>query len=44
VGEPITVTVSYSYTIMTPFLHLALEDGVLPLRSNAAQTVLNVDN
>jgi hypothetical protein len=44
VGEPVTVTVSYSYTVMTPFLHLALEDGILPLRSNATQTVLSVDN
>jgi Flp pilus assembly protein TadG len=44
VGEAVTVTVSYSYTVMTPFLHLALEDGILPLRSNAAQTILSVDN
>jgi Flp pilus assembly protein TadG len=44
VGEAVTVTISYSYTVMTPFLHLALEDGILPLRSNAAQTILSVDN
>jgi hypothetical protein len=44
VGEAVTVTISYSYTVMTPFLHLALEDGVLPLRSNAAQKILSVDN
>jgi hypothetical protein len=44
VGQPVTVTISYSYTIMTPFLHLALEDGILPLRANAAQTILSVDN
>jgi Flp pilus assembly protein TadG len=44
VGEPVTVTVTYSYTVMTPFLHLVLEDGILPLRSNAAQTILSVDN
>jgi hypothetical protein len=44
VGEAVTVTVSYSYTVMTPFLHLALEDGILPLRSEAAQKILSVDN
>ena len=44
VGQPVTVTVSYSYTVMTPFLHIALEDGILPLRSSAAQTILSVDN
>jgi len=44
VGQPVTVTISYSYTVMTPFLHLALENGVLPLRSNATQTILSVDH
>jgi hypothetical protein len=44
VGEAVTVTISYSYTVMTPFLHLALEDGILPLRSEAAQKILSVDN
>lgn len=43
VGNQITVSVTYSYPIMTPFLNLILEDGVLPLRARAVQRILKTD-
>jgi Flp pilus assembly protein TadG len=42
-GEHVTVTVTYSYTVMTPFLHILVDGGLLPLRAEAAQVIVNVD-
>lgn len=39
-GDPITVTVNYSFTLATPFLNLIVPDGVLPIRASACETVL----
>jgi len=42
-GEHVTVSVTYSYTVMTPFLHILVEGGMLPLRAEAAQAIVNLD-
>jgi Flp pilus assembly protein TadG len=42
-GEHVTVTVTYSYTVMTAFLHILVDGGLLPLRAEAAQVIVNVD-
>jgi hypothetical protein len=42
-GEHITVSVTYSYTVMTPFLHILVDGGLLPLTAEAAQVIVKVD-
>lgn len=42
-GEPVTVTVTYSYTLMTPFLNIIVGDSILPLQASAAQVILNTE-
>jgi hypothetical protein len=42
-GEHITVTVTYSYTVMTPFLHILVQGGMMPLTAEATQVIVNVD-
>lgn len=42
-GEHITVTVTYSYTVMTPLLHIMVPDGVMPITAQASQVIVNVD-
>jgi len=39
-GAPITVTVSYSFTVATPFINAIVPSGVLPLRAVAQEAIL----
>ncbi len=39
-GDPITVTVTYNYTLLTPFVQALVNGGVLPLRVVARQNIL----
>ena len=39
-GAPITVTVSYSFTVATPFINAIVPDGVLMLRAVANEAIL----
>lgn len=43
-GQPITVTVTYSYTIRTPFINRIVNGGMLPLQARATQVILNADD
>jgi Flp pilus assembly protein TadG len=43
VGEPITVTVTYSYSLMTPFINVIVGDGILPLQASAVQMIVHLD-
>ena len=43
IGEPITVSVTYSHTLMTPFITIVTDDGILPLRARATQLILRLD-
>ena len=42
-GQPVTVTVSYSYTLLTPFIGNIVGSDSLPLNATAAQMILSVD-
>ncbi len=39
-GEPVTVTVSYTFTLATPFISAMVPDGVLMLRAVATEAIL----
>lgn len=39
-GDPITVTVSYDFPVMMPFVSMIVPDGVIPLCTDANGTVL----
>jgi Flp pilus assembly protein TadG len=39
-GDPITVTVTYSFTLATPLLNAMVPGGVLPLRAVATEAIL----
>lgn len=39
-GDPITVTVSYTFTLATPFISAMVPDGVLMLRAVATEAIL----
>jgi Flp pilus assembly protein TadG len=39
-GDTLTVTVSFSFTLATPFMNVIVPDGVLPLRAIACETVI----
>jgi Flp pilus assembly protein TadG len=39
-GAPITVTVSYSFTVATPLINVIVPDGVLRLRAVANEAIL----
>jgi hypothetical protein len=43
VGQPITVSVTYSHTLLTPFIDIVSDDGMLPLRASATQLILMLD-
>jgi hypothetical protein len=43
VGEPITVSVIYSHTLMTPFITILSDDGILPLRAQATHLIIRLD-
>lgn len=43
VGQPITVTVTYSYTVVTPFFNALMEGNSWPLQARATQMILNTD-
>jgi hypothetical protein len=43
VGEPITVSVIYSHTLMTPFITILSDDGILPLRAQAIHLIIRLD-
>jgi Flp pilus assembly protein TadG len=43
IGEPITVSVTYSHTLMTPFITIVTDNGILPLRARATQLILRLD-
>jgi Flp pilus assembly protein TadG len=43
-GQPITVTVTYSYTVLTPFINQLIGGGNLPLRAEAVEMILNTDD
>ena len=42
-GQHVTVTISYSYTLMTPFMFVLIQDGVMPLTAHAEQVIVKVD-
>ncbi len=39
-GEPVTVTVSYTFTLAMPFISAMVPDGVLMLRATATEAIL----
>nr|HID13799.1 pilus assembly protein [Anaerolineae bacterium] len=39
-GAPVTVTVSYTFTVATPFINAMVPDGVLMLRAVATDVIL----
>ncbi len=39
-GDPITVTVNYTFTLATPFISAMVPDGVLMLRAVATEAIL----
>lgn len=39
IGDPITVTVTYTYTIFTPFINVMIGGSELPLRVSATQNI-----
>ncbi|MBN1955206.1 MAG: pilus assembly protein [Anaerolineae bacterium] len=39
-GDPITVSVSYSYTVATPFIQAMFPGGQFPLRAVASEVIL----
>ena len=39
-GAPVTVTVSYSFTVATPLINVIVPDGVLELRAVAREAIL----
>jgi Flp pilus assembly protein TadG len=39
-GAPVTVTVSYSFTVATPLVNVIVPDGVLELRAGAREAIL----
>ena len=43
-GQPITVTVTYSYTVLTPFINQLIGGGNLPLHATATEMILNTDD
>ena len=43
VGQPITVSVTYSHSLLTPFINIISDDGILPLRAQATQLILKLD-
>ena len=43
VAEPITVTVTYSYSLLTPFINVLVGDGILPLQASAVQIIVHLD-
>jgi Flp pilus assembly protein TadG len=40
-GNKITVTVNYTHTLITPLLTFFVDDGQIPLRGRAVQTILS---
>lgn len=43
VGYPITVTVTYSYPLLTPFISQLVGNGTLPLRASATEIIMSTD-
>jgi Flp pilus assembly protein TadG len=43
VGQPITVSVTYSHTLLTPFIDIVSDNRILPLRASATQLILILD-
>ena len=39
-GDAITVTVSYRYAVMTPFLNVMFDDGSIDIQANATEAVI----
>ncbi len=39
-GDPITVTVSYTFTVVTPFINAMVPDDMLMLRAVASEAIL----
>ncbi len=39
-GDSISVTVTYSFTLVTPFVHAIVPGGVIPLRAAATEVIL----
>lgn len=39
-GDQVTVTVNYTFTLVTPFLHALVPDGQLPLVARASEAIL----
>ena len=39
-GDPVTVTVTYSFTLATPIINAMVPGGVIPLRAVASEAVL----
>lgn len=39
-GDPITVTVTYTYTVLMPFINVLIGGSELPLRISATQNIL----
>jgi hypothetical protein len=44
VGAPITVTVWYSHSLMTPFGNLVVGSDILPLQASANQIIVHLDD
>ena len=42
-GTHITVSATYSYTVITPFMFILLPDGQMPLTAEAQQMIVHVD-
>jgi hypothetical protein len=39
-GDPVTVTVTYSFTLATPIVNAIVPGGVIPLRAVASEAIL----
>ncbi len=39
-GAPVVVTVSYEFTMLTPFINVILPDGMLMLRADVTEAIL----
>ena len=40
-GDSITVTVTYDFSVMTPFINVLVPDGVIPVSATASESVLS---
>jgi Flp pilus assembly protein TadG len=43
-GNPITVTVTYSYTLLTPFISIMVGDDMMPIQASAVQPIISTDD